>query len=54
MSVAPTRLVAALDLGSTKVAAVIAEVQGEARSATTRILGVGAERCAGVRRRQRA
>ncbi|HSB53842.1 MAG TPA: cell division protein FtsA, partial [Gemmatimonadales bacterium] len=50
MSVAPTRLVAALDLGTTKVAAVIAEVQGDSRSLTCRILGVGTERCNGVRR----
>jgi cell division protein FtsA len=50
MSVSPTRLVAALDLGTTKVAAVIAEVQGDARSPVTRILGVGLERCNGVRR----
>ena len=50
MSVAPTRLVAALDLGTTRVAAVIAEVQGDSRSLTSRILGVGMERCNGVRR----
>lgn len=50
MSVQPTRLVAALDLGSTKVAAVIAEVQGDQRSGSTRVLGVGVERCHGVRR----
>ena len=50
MSVAPTRLVAALDLGTTKVSAVIGEVQGDTRSLTCRILGVGTERCNGVRR----
>lgn len=50
MSVQPTRLVAAVDLGSTKVAAVIAEVQGDQRTGSTRILGVGVERCHGVRR----
>lgn len=50
MSVAPTRLVAALDLGTTKVAAVIAEVQGDSRTLTCRILGVGTERSNGVRR----
>lgn len=50
MSVPPTRLVAALDLGTTKVSAVIAEVQGDSRSLTSRILGVGVERCNGVRR----
>jgi cell division protein FtsA len=50
MSVSPTRLVAALDLGTTRVAAVIAEAQGDARNPTTRILGVGSERSSGVRR----
>lgn len=50
MSVPPTKLVAALDLGTTRVAAVIAEVQGDSRSLTCRILGVGVERCNGVRR----
>lgn len=50
MSVPPTKLVAALDLGTTKVSAVIAEVQGDSRSLTCRILGVGVERCNGVRR----
>jgi len=50
VSVAPTRLVAALDLGTTKVAAVIAEVQGDSRTLTCRILGVGTERSNGVRR----
>lgn len=50
MSVTPTRLVAALDLGTTRVAAAVAEVQGDSRSLTCRILGVGVERCNGVRR----
>lgn len=50
MSVTPTRLVAALDLGTTRVAAVIGEVQGDSRTLTCRILGVGVERCNGVRR----
>lgn len=50
MSPAPNRLVAALDLGSTKVAAVVAEAQGDPRYPTTRVLGVGIERCAGVHR----
>jgi cell division protein FtsA len=50
MTTAPSRLVAAVDLGSTKVAAVIAEVQGDSRTLTSRILGVGVERCNGVRR----
>ena len=51
MSVAPTRLVAALDLGTTKVAAVIAEVHG--RPAARRRQGSwasGVERSNGVRR----
>jgi cell division protein FtsA len=50
VSVAPTRLVAAVDLGTTRVAAAVAEVQGDSRSLTCRILGVGVERCNGVRR----
>lgn len=50
MSVSPNRLVAAVDLGSTKVTAVIAEIQGEARASGTRILGIGVERCHGVKR----
>ncbi|MEO8200793.1 MAG: cell division protein FtsA [Gemmatimonadota bacterium] len=44
------RLVAALDLGTTKVAAIIAEVSGEARSPIAKILGVGVERSGGIRR----
>jgi cell division protein FtsA len=43
-------LVAAVDLGTTKVAAVIAEVSGDAPHPNARILGVGVERSAGVRR----
>jgi cell division protein FtsA len=50
VSIAPHRLVAALDLGTTKVTGLVAEVQGDARSPVTRILGVGVERCNGVRR----
>ena len=50
MTVSPTRLVAALDLGTTRVAAVIAEVQGDARAPVARVLGIGTERCNGVRR----
>lgn len=50
MSAATQRFVAALDLGTTKAAAVVAEVQGQGRNPTARILGVGLERCAGVRR----
>ena len=50
MSSPPTRLVASLDLGSTKVAAVIGEVTGDVRNAGVKILGVGLERSSGVRR----
>jgi cell division protein FtsA len=50
VSVPPSRLVAAVDLGSTKVSAVIAEAQGNSRTPVARILGVGTERCSGVRR----
>lgn len=50
MSTAPTKLVAALDLGSTKVTAVVAEAGGDARHPTARVLGVGVERSNGIRR----
>ena len=50
MSGPPQRLVAALDLGSSKVVAVIAEVQGDARDVSAKILGVGVERATGIRR----
>ncbi len=50
MSVPVQRLVAAVDLGSTKVVGVIGEVTGDARSWGLRILGVGAEPSSGVRR----
>ena len=50
MSAQPHQLVAALDLGSTKVVAVIAEVGGDARDPVAKILGVGVERSSGVRR----
>jgi len=46
----PQRLVAALDLGSTKVVAAIAEVTGDARDVGARILGVASEKTAGIRR----
>jgi len=46
----PQRLVAALDLGSTKVVAAIAEVTGDARDVGARILGVASEKSAGIRR----
>ena len=50
MSAHPQRLVSALDLGSTKAVALIAEVTGDPRDAGCRILGVGVERSAGIRR----
>jgi cell division protein FtsA len=50
LSTAPTKLVAALDLGSTKVTAVVAEAGGDARRPTARVLGVGVERSNGIRR----
>jgi len=50
VSAQPQRLVAALDLGSTKVVALIAEVTGNPRDAGARILGVGVERSNGSRR----
>ncbi len=43
-------VVAGLDIGSTKTCAVIAEVTGEGRSVSTKILGVGLARTTGVRR----
>ncbi len=51
MSAQPQRLVAALDLGSTRVAAVVAEAMVDGRTlSSTRILGVGIERTSGIRR----
>ena len=50
MSASPQRLIAALDLGSTRTVAVIAEATGDSRDPLARILGVGVERTAGVRR----
>ncbi len=44
------RLVAALDLGSTRVIATIGEVTGDPRSPGVRVLGVGSERTTGLRR----
>jgi len=46
----PQRLVSALDLGSTRVVALIAEVTGDVRDPGARILGVGLERSPGIRR----
>ena len=50
MSAQPGQLVAALDLGSSKVTAVVAEVSGDARSPVAKILGVAVERSTGIRR----
>jgi cell division protein FtsA len=50
MTVAVQRLVAAVDLGSTRVVAIIGEVTGDARSWGLRILGVSSEPSNGVRR----
>lgn len=50
MSVAPERIVAAVDLGSSRVTAVVAEATGEGRDPGAKILGFGAERSNGLRR----
>ncbi|MGH7584360.1 MAG: cell division protein FtsA [Gemmatimonadales bacterium] len=50
MSVPVQRLVAAVDLGSTKVTGIIGEVTGDARSWGLRILGIGVEESTGIRR----
>jgi cell division protein FtsA len=50
VSVQPGQLVAALDLGSSKVTAVVAEVSGDARNPIAKILGVAVERSTGIRR----
>lgn len=50
MSGQPQRLVAALDLGSTRITGLIGEVQGEPRAPRVRVLGVGSERTGGIRR----
>ncbi|HSE50604.1 MAG TPA: cell division protein FtsA [Gemmatimonadales bacterium] len=50
MSPAPERLVAAVDIGTTRVVALIGEVLGEGRSSRVRLLGVSSERTSGVRR----
>ncbi|HEX5388107.1 MAG TPA: cell division protein FtsA [Gemmatimonadales bacterium] len=49
-SAQPQRLVAGLDLGSTKVVGIVAEVVGDGREAGAKILGLGVERTNGVRR----
>jgi cell division protein FtsA len=50
MSSIPAGLVAGLDLGSTKVVAVIADTEGDAQDCSARILGVGMARNSGLRR----
>jgi cell division protein FtsA len=50
VSPAPERLVAAVDIGTTRVVALIGEVLGEARASRVRLLGVSSERTSGVRR----
>lgn len=50
MSVPVQRLVAVVDLGSSKVTGLIGEVTGDARSWGLRILGIGIEESTGVRR----
>jgi len=50
VSVPPQRLVAALDVGSTRVVALVGEATGDIRSPRVRVLGVGVERTAGMRR----
>jgi cell division protein FtsA len=50
MSAQPQRLVAALDLGSSRISAIVAEAIGDSRSGGARVLGLGVERSAGIRR----
>ena len=50
MTVPPKQLVAAIDLGSTKVTAVVGEASGDPRHPSVRVLGIGIERCHGVKR----
>jgi len=50
VSPSPERLVAAVDMGSTRVVGLIGEVLGESRDSRLRLLGVSSERTAGVRR----
>ncbi len=46
----PGKLVAGIDIGSAKTCAVIAEVDGDARRPTIKVLGVGQARTGGMRR----
>jgi cell division protein FtsA len=50
VTVPPQRLVAALDVGSTRVVALVGEATGDIRAPRVRVLGVGVERTAGIRR----
>ncbi len=50
MSPPGQNLVAALDLGSTRVAGLIGEIHGDSRSPRVRVLGVATERTGGIRR----
>jgi cell division protein FtsA len=50
VTVLPQRLVAALDVGSTRVVALVGEATGDIRAPRVRVLGVGMERTAGIRR----
>ena len=44
------QLVAAIDRGTTKVAAAVAEATGDPRHPSAKVLGIGIERTQGVRR----
>jgi cell division protein FtsA len=50
MTPPPERLVAGVDIGTTRVVGLIGEVLGESREPRIRLLGVSSERTAGVRR----
>ena len=50
MTVPVQRLVAAIDLGSSKVTGIIGEVTGDARSWGLRVLGIGTEETTATRR----
>ncbi|HEX7025126.1 MAG TPA: cell division protein FtsA [Gemmatimonadales bacterium] len=50
MSPPPERLIAAVDIGTTRVVGLIGEAVGQGREPRVRILGVSSERTAGVRR----
>jgi len=50
VTVPPQRLVAALDVGSTRVVALVGEAAGDLRAPRVRVLGMGVERTAGIRR----